>query len=134
MATKKLKTQPTAASVEQFLASVSPESARADCQVLVQLMSAATRSGPVMYGKAIVGFGQSKLRYADGREVDWMSIGFSPRKAALTLYLGAALDDEALLAKLGKHQRGKGCLYVKRLSEVDGAVLKKLIAVAAKRR
>lgn len=134
VAKNKLKTQATAASVERFLASIADEQARADSRVLAQLMTAATGAEPVMYGKAIVGFGQSKLKYADGREVDWMQIGFSPRKAALTLYLGAASLDESLLAKLGKHERGKGCLYVRRLAEVDTVVLRKLLARAAKRR
>jgi hypothetical protein len=129
-----LKTQPSADSVERFIAGIAEPEAREDCHALVELMSRATGAKPVMYGKAIVGFGQSKIKYADGREMDWMQIGFSPRKAALTLYLGAALDDGSLLDKLGKYKRGKGCLYIRRLSEVDAGALRKLIALGAKRR
>jgi hypothetical protein len=82
-----------------------------------------------MWGSAIVGFGHRTLRYPDGRETDWMAIGFSPRKANTTLYLAGGLETYAdLLADLGTHTTGKGCLYVKRLSEVDLAVLRKVVA------
>jgi hypothetical protein len=86
-----------------------------------------------MYGKSMVGYGTSMIRYADGRESPWMKIGFSPRVQALVLYglLGSA-PAPALLKKLGKHSTGKGCLYVKRLADVDETVLVSLIKAAAK--
>ncbi len=94
----------------------------------------AQAAGPgAMYGKAIVGYGSKPIRYADGREAPWMKMGLSPRKQALTLYGLLGEGAEALLAKLGKHTTGKGCLYVKRLADVDAQVLKKLIALAARK-
>ena len=82
-----------------------------------------------MYGKSIVGYGTSKIQYADGREAPWMKIGFSPRKQALTLYgLLARAPSPVLLGQLGKHSTGKGCLYIKRLSDIKVPVLETLIA------
>jgi hypothetical protein len=87
-----------------------------------------------MWGAAIVGFGETHLVYESGRALDWFKVGFSPRKAALTLYLGeAALSDDALMAKFGKHTTGKGCLYLKRLEDAEPAALEALIRLAAKR-
>ena len=81
-----------------------------------------------MWGSSIVGFGTQHLKYASGRELDWMVIGFSPRKQNLTLYIPGSLESYAdLLKKLGKHTTGKGCLYVKSLKDVDTKVLKELI-------
>ncbi|MFO0680327.1 MAG: DUF1801 domain-containing protein [Polyangiaceae bacterium] len=124
------KTLPTKASVSAFLATLDAAT-RADCTALDRWMTKAAGPG-TMYGKAIVGYGSKPIRYADGREVPWMAMGFSPRAQALTLYglVGAGAD--GLLAKLGKHTTGKGCLYVKRLSDVDAKVLEKIIAVAAR--
>ncbi len=81
-----------------------------------------------MWGRAIVGFGSRRYRYPNGREMDWMIVGFSPRKQNITLYvLGTFPEQDALLEKLGTHSRGKGCLYIKRLSDVHVPTLKKLV-------
>lgn len=123
-----LKTRATADDVAAFLASVGDEGRRADAVAVCDLIARAAKAPPVMWGSAIVGFGHRTLRYPDGRETDWMAVGFSPRKANTTLYLAGPLDDYAdLLADLGKHTTGKGCLYVKRLDDVDLAVLRKIV-------
>lgn len=125
------KTKPTHEDVEAFLAAV-PEPARADSHHLVDMMSAATGEQAVMWGGGMVGFGHDRLRYASGREVDCFRIGFAPRKKALTLYLYGGLGQHGeLLARLGPHTTGKGCLYVKRLDDVDREVLAELITAAA---
>jgi hypothetical protein len=126
------KTKATKASVDKFIKSLPDAQAREDCATIAKLMKQATRAEPQMWGSSIVGFGLRTIKYADGREADWPLIGFSPRKQNLTLYVGAAVKDEALLQKLGKHSLGKGCLYIKRLSDVDQPTLKKVIQVAAK--
>jgi hypothetical protein len=128
MAKAELKTKETDASVEDFLNGVEDAEVRGDCRKIVELMSAATRSAPKMWGTNIIGFGTQHLKYASGRELDWMKIGFSPRKANLTLYLNMGQGwNEDLLAQLGKHKTGKGCLYIKRLSDVDEEILRKMI-------
>ena len=92
-------------------------------------MTGLTGDEPKMWGPSIVGFGTYRLKYATGRELDWMIVGFSPRKANLTLYLIDGFDKyDELMAKLGKHKIGKSCLYVKRLADVDMNVLEDLIA------
>jgi hypothetical protein len=126
-----LKTKPTEGDVEAFLQTV-PEPAQSDCRELVGLMSAATGAEPVMWGASIVGFGSVHYRYASGREGDWFQVGFSPRKRSLTLYLMNGVDGHSeQLERLGKHSTGKGCLYVKRLDDVDREVLRELITEAA---
>lgn len=129
------KTKPTAVSVGAFLDTVSAEK-RADALALIDLMQAATAEPPVMWGPSIVGFGSYHYRYESGREGDSPLVGFSPRKTALVLYIVTGFSEEqALLAKLGKHTTGKSCLYVKRLSDVDLRVLRRLVdrSVAAVR-
>ncbi len=123
-----LKTKETEASVEDFLNGVADETARNDSKKIAEMMEKATGAKAKMWGTAIVGFGHLNLKYESGRELDWMEIGFSPRKQNLTLYLtnGGAMDKE-LLAGLGNHKLGKGCLYFKRLSDVDEEVLEKII-------
>ncbi len=124
-----LKTQATKASVEAFLATVPDERRRADAVALCKLMARVTRKKPVMWGEAIVGFGARKLRYPDGREIDWMQVAFSPRKAELVVYLneGYATECKELLATLGKHRTAKACLYIKKLADVDAKVLGELV-------
>jgi hypothetical protein len=126
------KTGQTKGDVAAFFAALA-DATRADCVVIDDWMTKAAGPG-AMYGKAIVGYGSKPIRYADGREVPWMKMGLSPRKQALTLYglLSPGADAAGLLAKLGKHTKGKGCLYVKRLADVDAQVLKELIALAAR--
>jgi hypothetical protein len=126
------KTKAEKTSVASFLKTVDA-ARRDDCEAIVALMTRATGAKPVMYGKAIVGFGQRTLVYPNGRELDWFQIGFSPRKSDLTLYLAGGLDaQEAALKKLGKHTRGKGCLYLKRLADVDVTVLKAMLERAVR--
>jgi hypothetical protein len=135
MAKAELKTKPTGASVEDFFAGFKDEERRKDCRTLAALMKQATGAEPKMWGSAIVGFGDWHYKYASGCEGDWFRMGFSPRKQALTLYLtcGGFEKHAGLLARLGKHKTGKGCLYVKRLADVDMAVLRRLIEAAAKK-
>ena len=115
-----LKTQASDDDVESFLASIQDEGRQSDAREVCSLMTKAAKAPAVMWGSAIVGFGERRLRYDDGREIDWMVIGFSPRKASTTLYLSGGVELYAdLLERLGKHSTGKGCLYLKRLSDVD---------------
>lgn len=133
MAKYELKTKLNDASVEDFINSVEDEQKRADAFAVLEMMRKATKAEPKMWGPAIVGFGSSKYKYPDGREMDWMQIAFSPRKANLTIYLQWPLDDYAeLFSKLGKHTTSKACLYIKRLSDIDMKVLKELIAASLK--
>ncbi|MFT3914899.1 MAG: DUF1801 domain-containing protein [Anaeromyxobacteraceae bacterium] len=125
-------TTKTGAPVPAYLASLDPAT-RADCERLHAWMAAATGDAGAMYGKAIVGYGTITIRYAGGREAPWMKMGFSPRKQALTLYGVLSAASPALLAKLGKHATGKGCLYVKRLADVDAGALEQIIHAAGAR-
>lgn len=123
-----LKTKKTEASVKDFLNGFPSEQTRNDCFEIIKIMQQATKAEPKMWGSSIVGFGTQHLKYASGRELDWMIIGFSPRKQNLTLYVPGSLESYAdLLEKLGKHTTGKGCLYIKTLKDVDTKVLKELI-------
>ena len=133
MAQAEIKTKKTDASVEGFLGKIADEKVRADVVKIAAMMEKATAVKPNMWGDAIVGFGEQRMKYASGRELDWMIVGISPRKANITLYLnqGQGWDDD-LLSKLGKHKAGMGCLYIKRLSDVDEKVLEKLIEKSVK--
>src|SRR5258706_9946553 len=123
------KTRPTKLSVSGFINALTDDTRRADAKTLVKLLQNATGEKPTMWGPAIIGFGSYHYVYDSGREGDMPLVGFSPRKAATVLYLGlGAGGSEALLAKLGKHTTGKGCLYVKKLADVDSEVLGSLIA------
>ena len=123
-----LKTQPTEGDAEEFLTTIPDEGRRADARTICDLLARVTAEPAVMWGKAIVGFGRQHLRYDSGREIDWMEIGFSPRKANTTIYLSGGLEAYAdLLVRLGKHTTGGGCLYLKRVDDVDPAVLEELL-------
>lgn len=125
----KLKTTATSAPVRKFIDAVADETKRADSWQLVEMMAEATGAEPKMWGPSIVGFGSYHYRYESGHEGDMCVVGFSPRKAAISLYLSCRLDHHAkLLARLGKHKAGKGCLYVKRLADVDLETLRELVA------
>src|SRR5262245_45670427 len=129
------KTKATKESVDKFIKNLPDARARADCATIGQLMQQATKAEPQMWGSSIVGFGLRQIQYAGGRTGDWPIIGFSPRKQNLTLYVGAAeLQDAELMKQLGKHSVGKGCLYIKRLSDVDLPTLKKIIQASAKKK
>ena len=124
-----LKTKKTGASVADYLNQIQDEQTRRDCFEIAKIMKQVTRSDGKMWGSSIVGFGSRRLKYASGRELDWMLTGFSPRKANITLYiLGGFEKQDALLSKLGKYTTGKGCLYIKKLKDVDTRVLKELIS------
>ncbi|MBZ2198378.1 DUF1801 domain-containing protein [Occultella gossypii] len=128
-----LKTRPGPGDVNAFIASVPDPVRRADAERLVELMRSVSGTEPVLWGPSIIGFGERHLVYSSGREIDYFEVGFSPRKAATTLYLDAVLDSSAdLLAELGPHSTGKGCLYIKRLAEVDGDVLRQLLEEAVR--
>jgi nucleoid DNA-binding protein len=131
------KTQKTRESVSAFIESVPNEAKRRDARTLLKIMRELTGEMPVMWGASIVGFGAYHYKYESGREGDMPITGFSPRKAATAVYIMTGFaGSEALLAKLGPHSTGKACLYIKKLSDVDQSVLRKLIArsVAAMRK
>ena len=129
-----IKTKENEASVEDFLDGITDEQVREDCRKIADLMKKATKAEPKMWGTSIVGFGNRHLKSEAGREVDWFIVGFSPRKQNLTLYLSVGEAwDENLLSKLGKHKTGMGCLYFKRLSDVDSGVLKEIVRASVKR-
>jgi len=122
------KTRPTELSVAAYIDALTDETKRADAKALIGLMQTATGEEPKMWGASIVGFGSYQYTYESGREGDMPLVGFSPRKAATVLYgLKGFSDAEALLAKLGKHTTGKGCLYIKKLADVDQKVLEALV-------
>ena len=121
------KTTLTDGSVEEYIAHISDAKRRADCEALVKIFSSATRKPPRMWGSAIVGFDQYHYRYDSGREGDMCAAGFSSRKGPVSLYIHCE-GQEKLLAKLGKFKIGKAaCIYINRVSDVDEAVLKKLV-------
>ncbi len=129
------KTTISSVSVEEFLAAVEPPSKREEAQVLGALFRKVTGQEPKMWGPSIIGYGEYSTTFDSGRNVHWLKIGFSPRKAKHSLYLSPGYGDAAdegrraeALTRLGKHTMGKGCLYVNKLADVDMAVLEELIA------
>jgi hypothetical protein len=127
------KTTPNDQDVEQFLNSVDDERKRKDSFTILELMKQVTGIEPRMWGSSIVGFGSYHYKYESGREGDMILVGFSPRKQNLTLYnMGGFERYDDLLKKLGKHTTGKGCLYIKRLDDVDLPTLKSLIEESVK--
>jgi hypothetical protein len=126
------KTKATAQSLDEFLAASVAASRHEDCRAIAALMQDATAEPPVMWG-AIVGFGRYRMQYADGREGEWPLVAFSPRKSDLTLYVMPGFDQYGdLLDQLGTHKTGKSCLYIKRLSDVDINILRKIITASVK--
>lgn len=128
-----IKTKETKASVKDFIDSVAGDQKRKDSFVILKMMEKATQQKPKMWGSSIIGFGN--LIYESpttGRQVEWFKIGFSPRKANITLYLMEMKKHADALKKLGKHKTGGGCLYINKLEDIDIKVLEKMIAVAAK--
>ena len=122
------KTKPTKSSVSSYINAIPDDAKRADAKALVKLMQSATGERPQMWGPSIIGFGSYHYTYASGREGDMPLVGFSPRKAATVLYIMLTSDETgALLAKLGNHKAGKGCVYIKKLADVDRKVLEALI-------
>jgi hypothetical protein len=123
------KTKPTEQSVDHFLEKVPDEKVRQDCNALVKLMKKVTGSAPKMWGPGIIGFDKYHYKYDSGHEGDICLTGFSPRKDKLSLYvLAGAPGQTELLNKLGKHKAGKGCLYIRKLEDVDLGILESLVS------
>ena len=119
-----LKTQPTEASVEDFLAAVEPARRREDALAVCALMREITGETPILWGSSIVGFGRYTYVNSTRKPADWPIIGFSPRKAALTLYIMPGFQAQAdLLERLGPHTTSVSCLYIKRLDRIDMGAL-----------
>src|ERR1700733_1090686 len=127
------KTKANDVPVDAFLDSIPDVQVREDCRAVARIMQSATKAPPKMWGTNIVGFGAYRLKYADGREADWMIIAFSPRKQNITLYIYGGFEEyDQLMAQLGKYSRGKSCVYIKRLSDIDLPTLKKLIKASVR--
>ena len=131
-----LKTKPTKSSVSAFINGIAEAGRRKDCREIVSMMTRATKKKPVMWGPAIIGFGDRDYFGASGKPTRWFEVGFSPRKAALSFYLMGG-KDKTLLAKLDKAKTGgtkmaAGCLYIKRLEDVNKSTLQKLIDTSVK--
>lgn len=140
-----IKTKVNKASVDKFLKSIKDEQKRNDCIVVSKMMEKATNSKPEMWGAAIVGFGRRKVKYANGKEAEWMQIGFSPRKQNIALYgllvfkmskggLEKNKKDNEFLLKLGKYKEGGSCLYINKISDINTKELEKIIKLAVKRK
>lgn len=126
-----LKTQPTDADVEAFLAAIPDPARQADARALCALMADVTGETPVLWGTSIVGFGSFVYRITKGQPEHWFPVGFASRKSDLTIYLGTGMEPwRAIVDRLGTHKEGRGCLYVKRLGDIDEAALRELIAAA----
>ena len=124
-----LKTKKNKKSVSDFLNSISNPVRKRDAKTVLKLMKDITKKKPTMWGPSIVGFGEYHYKYESGREADFLRIGFSPRKAALTLYIMPGYQDYGdLLKKLGPHSTGKACLYIRDMEEIHLPTLKKIIA------
>ncbi len=139
-----LKTQVNNASVKKFLSTIKDAEKRKDCTVISDMMEKATKAKPEMWGASIIGFGRRKYTYANGKEAEWMVIGFAPRKQNIALYglkvytmttagLQENKKDNDFLLKLGKYKEGGSCLYINKLAEVNVKELEKIIKLAVKR-
>ena len=126
-----IKTHSTDDSVDAFISAIEDEARREDCLALLALMKRVTGEEPRVWSSGLIGFGTYHYKSPSGQEGDWFPVGFASRKAALTVYLGLELDSLAKeLKELGKHKTGKGCIYIKRLADVDPGVLEQLVADA----
>ena len=129
-----LKTKVNDGSVEKFLDTVKDEQTHKDCYEILKMMENITKEKAKMWGSSIVGFGSYHYKSKSGREGDWMLTGFSPRKQNITLYLmGGFNESKDLLKKLGKYKTSVGCLYIKKLEDVDKKVLKELVSASVKK-
>lgn len=127
------KTTETKKSVAQFIKAIPDKVKQQDSHRIVELMQKATGYPPKMWGPSIIGFGSYHYKYESGHEGDMPLVGFSPRSAAIVFYLsGNFKGRDEMLQKLGKHKTGKGCVYVKRLENIDTKVLEKMIKASAK--
>ncbi len=122
------KTRATRASASKFLKAIKDDRIRADCRTIAAIMRRATKASPKVWGTNIVGFGTRRIKYAGGREADWMRVAFAPRKGKVTLYISSGFEGyRELRAKLGKTTGGKGCIHIRRLSDIDLPTLRKLV-------
>ena len=128
-----IKTKQTTSSVADFIDSIEDGQKRKDCHTILTMMEKATKEKPKMWGSSMIGFGNVRYKSpATGREVDWFKIGFSPRKANLSLHLIDLKRHADALTQLGKHKTGTGCLYINKLEDIDTKVLKEIIESAVK--
>ena len=127
MAKKTLANTETDQDVHEFLEAVTPKRRKEDSKLLVELMEQITGKPPKIWGKSIVAFGKYTYQRKNGEEYEWFNVGFSPGKSRLSLYFMFDLTQEPLLDKLGPHDKGKGCLYLKNLEQVNMDVLKEMI-------
>jgi len=129
-----IKTKPTANNVEEFINKIESEQKRKDSFALLEMMKKATGEEPILWSNSIIGFGMKRYKSpTSGREVDWLRIGFAPRKANLTLYIGVGVKvHAAALEKLGKHKTEGGCLYINKLEDIDLKVLRGMIDTSLK--
>lgn len=126
---KENKTQKTDKDVRKFLETVENPTRKADAFKILEILTEITQKEPILWGNSIIGFGDYHYKYKTGREGDWFEIGFSPRKQALTLYLMNGVEkNKSILDRLGKHKTGVGCVYIKKLTDIDIPTLKELIA------
>jgi len=128
-----IKTKATSASVVDFINGIQDEQKRKDSFTLLDMMKNAIGEEPKMWGTSLIGFGQIRVKSpSTGREVDWLKIGFSPRKASLSLYISGDINHQhgEALKKLGKHKTGLGCLYINKLEDIDMTILKGMIEAA----
>lgn len=125
---KPLKTKKNNASVKAFIDAIDDEQKRKDCKTILKMMKNVSGKQPKMWGSSIIGFDSYHYTYASGQEGDWPMIGFSPRKAAITLYIMPGFDEfDSLMQKIGKFKTGKSCLYIKSLEDIDLKVLEQLM-------
>lgn len=127
------KTKPENTSVESFLNKIKDEAKRNDCFRIMKIMERITKKPAVMWGTSIIGFGSYHYKYESGREGDMCLIGFSPRAQNISIYLMGCVDRHPeLMKKLGKYKTGNGCLYIKKLEDVDLKTLEELIKTSIK--
>lgn len=127
-----LKTKVTENSFEDFLMQITNETTRKDCQQICEIMELVTKSKGKIWGSSIMGFGDYKYSYATGKSNDWFMMGFSPRKANISLYI-MGFDGpvkEEILSRLGKHKVSKSCIYIKALSDINFEVLKEMCEIS----
>jgi hypothetical protein len=123
-----IKTKQTEMPVDDFINSINDKQRQADCRTIISMMKRITGDEPKVWGDTVVGFGNVHLKYESGREVDWFKTGFSNRKDAITIYsMYGFISQPELLTKLGKVKTGKGCLYIRKLSDIDLNVLEQMI-------
>ena len=123
------KTRPTGQAVEDFLNSIDHEKRKKDGFEVLEMMTRITGQPATMWGPSIVGFGTYTMTYANGKQADWMRVGFSPRKAKMVLYIMAGFDHvNEQIEGLGKYKTGKGCLYINKLEDIDKDKLESVIA------